>query len=572
MGTPYENLLNNETFRNIFAYSKSPLRNIVHCVSSPPTTPPTTSYKVKDVTIKIDENNEFLREGMYYISPSISNSNMVFEANTNIPSITQDKTTKRNYWNDIGNTNLNIGNLMNNSNLIFSYAIQDDYEQYKKYDNLRSYCRANPDNILPNNTSQPITPNRKTFQDIANLGIVDMYISFINYNLINSSEILQPEYLDDFSSAEGYYLYDGDDILQSSNKLIPQFKKIKRNSPVLENRDNYIWTVRYLGDNKFTIQNKQTGRFLKAFDYYNSTLIYEGDNSSIEYNTNVWNIENIFPEKNNQGTDVNIARNLIDVIITKLKNNIPIGSLIRTQTKNFLNDIFCGKSDTFIDNVQKINYSITPLNPITIIDTYTRICACNMSSDFYVAKNCGYKKLLKAIGHESCVPVNAGNVDTKSVEDLIQNWKCTQPICSDNTCNKLSNDTAFKIVEELEDSSGANGCGNSTTCIQSVTNIIEGTVTGGWEQELNQTMNCGLSNTFNLNAFLNFNPTLLYLPNKDSNKLYKFTTDCYNKYSNEKNTSCYNIDSVSCILNTDECKNQFLIACPQPIRLKTRYH
>ena len=119
--------INDSYAQNILSLNVPILRNIVHCASIYSCTFGTDCSdvsKINNVTIKIDnEGNEFLREGMFYISPSFENSNidnlnMVFEANQTSPRITLDLQTKRNYWRNIPDT-VNFSNLLINLLLIF---------------------------------------------------------------------------------------------------------------------------------------------------------------------------------------------------------------------------------------------------------------------------------------------------------------------------------------------------------------------------------------------------------------------------------------------------------------------
>ena len=87
------------------------------------------------------------------------------------------------------------------------------------------------------------------------------------------------------------FLYDDDTIDNSSTKLVPRFSNFDYITFINDNIENiqkFIWTLSYIDDNTFTIQNINTGRFLKAFNYYESTYVYVGDNSSLDFNTRLW--------------------------------------------------------------------------------------------------------------------------------------------------------------------------------------------------------------------------------------------------------------------------------------------
>jgi hypothetical protein len=90
------------------------------------------------------------------------------------------------------------------------------------------------------------------------------------------------------------FLYDDEFIDTSSSKLVPQFSEfnylqfINENKQDEQNFKKFIWCLSYVDVNTFTIQNNNTGRFLKAFNYYDSTYVYVGDNSSLDFNTRLW--------------------------------------------------------------------------------------------------------------------------------------------------------------------------------------------------------------------------------------------------------------------------------------------
>jgi hypothetical protein len=87
------------------------------------------------------------------------------------------------------------------------------------------------------------------------------------------------------------FLYDDETITNSSTKLVPQFSSLNYIEFIngnVQNINKFTWCLSYINDNTFTIQNINTGRFLKAFNYYDSTYVYVGDNSSVEFNTILW--------------------------------------------------------------------------------------------------------------------------------------------------------------------------------------------------------------------------------------------------------------------------------------------
>ena len=601
--------INDYYAQNILSLNVPILRNIVHCASIYSCTIGTGCSgvsKINNVTIKIDnEGNEFLREGMFYISPSFKNSNidnlnMVFEANQTAPRITLDLQTKRNYWINIPD-NVNFSNLLNNSNLVFKYAVKDDYQKYNTYYIDKDTRIANPIIDLCNRDEyknnqpfsqtyeNPISPNRQIFREAARLGCVDMYISFIN--LSDSNNRLQPDISDSKNDSKGLYLYDGNDVLLSTaNKLVPQFKDFEPNNTdvnyfTVNNKDNFTWTVRYLGGNKFTIQNKFTGRYLKAFEYYNSTYTYVGDNSDIDLNTDEWYIQNIFPPKNSNNLDINIASQIYTRIIKILRDCI-IGSGIcngaqPTAVSTFLNYKFCGQSNDFIDSIKKVisNYEVTFHSDEShnLQNLYTRICACNMAKEYFRSKNCSLTKLLERLGQNDCSftknTTREGSDYLNNIKDtvkkLTQNWRCDSGICTDNLCGTLS-DRYDKNLVESETSTSA--CGDSITCIQNVSKINFGTLTNNTDL-INQTQNCGAGVGISLQSILNYNSKLI----KNSTRgpeLYQYLNNCYNLYFPEsgQGKSCFDPSSVNCILNktgSDGCSNGAIVGASRPTQQAT---
>jgi hypothetical protein len=594
--------------QNILSLNVSILRNIVHCTSIYSCTNGTGCSdvsKINNVTIKIDnEGNEFLREGMFYISPSFKNTNinnlsMVFEANESLPKITLDLQTKRNYWINIRD-NVDYSNLLNNSNLVFKYAINDDYKKYKTYyidkdtkinNPLIDLCnRDEYKNNQPfSETYQnPMSTNRQIFRDAARLGCVDMYISFINIS--NSNTRLQPDISNSRNDSKGQYLYDGNDILLSpANKLVPQFRDFEPNNPdvnyfITNNKDNFIWTIKYIGDNKFTIQNKFTGRYLKAFEYYSSTYAYVGDNSDIDFNTDIWYIQNIFPPRDSNNIVINIASQIYTRIIKILRDCI-IGSGVcivqPTVVSSFLNYKFCGESDDFIDSIKKVisNYesSFHSQESHNLQNLYTRICACNMAKEYFRSKNCSLTKLLERLGQNDCSFTKNTTTDegrkyldniTDTVKKLTQNWKCDSGICTDNLCGTLSDRYDSNLVESKTSTSAEGSCGNSITCIQNVSKINFGTLTNNTDL-INQTQNCGPEGgSINLQSILNYNSKLI----KNSTRgpeLYQYLNNCYNLYNPEsgQGKSCFDPSSVNCILNKTGsygCSNGAIVGASRP--------
>jgi hypothetical protein len=588
--------------QNILSLNVPILRNIVHCASIYSCT--VSCEKINNVTIKIDnEGNEFLREGMFYISPSFKNSNinnlsMVFEANETAPRITLDLQTKRNYWINIPD-NVNFSNLLNNSNLVFKYAIDDDYQKYNTYYIDKSTTKDinnNPINPITSlcNTDQyknnqqfsqtfenPISPNRQIFREAARLGCVDMYISFIN--LGDSNNRLQPDIYNGSNDSKGLYLYDGDDVLLSTtNKLVPKFKVFEPNNPTT--KDNFTWTVRYIGDNKFTIQNKFTGRYLKAFDYYNSTYIYVGDDIDIDFNTYIWYIQNIFPPKDSNNLDINIASQIYTLIVKILRDCISGSGICSSQPTavlTFLNYKFCGQSDDFIDSIKKVinNYDnkFHKEESHNLQNLYTRICACNMAKEYFRSKNCSLTKLLERLGQNDCsftkdtTDEGRNYLDkiTDAVKKLTQNWRCNSGICTDNLCNILSQRYDSKFVESK---SSDTDCGDSTTCIQSISNINFGTITNNTDVN-NQNQYCGAGVGESLQSILNYNSKLIK-NSTEGPELYQYLSNCYNLYFPEsgQGKSCFDPSSVNCILNktgSDGCSDGSRVGASKPTQQTT---
>lgn len=584
MASLIQHLTQNNEFMNTFVYNVASLRNIVNCSAVYLDSNPLTN-----VTLKIDSNSkEFLREGMFYLSPA-SKSNCtpnvdcdfggsnppdflfnVIKANKNfLPYLSKDITQKRNVWNDSRTFNTFptdvLESILNSSLLYFLYASKDDKQDFSSIrdteDSFTDYC-SNSNRDIP-----PPSPNRDIFQELAKTGVVDMCIASMGFS--DTRLIAQRDSVNS-NRTKGRFLKDDDDNVLTS-KLVPIFEDFEYETRFSNSNFNkFTWTVKYLGDNKFTIQNKYTGRYLKCFNYFDSTYVYVGDDTDIKYNTNEWHIQNIFPI----GSKVN---DLFDSVVSRLKQDIKLGQNLETESQNYLKNYFCGDSASFIDGQVKLISSYTSNSPPLdtksgntfqrIINGYTKICGCNMSENYYYNKNASYSEFLELLQLKNSycsLGTERKNVATQ-INTLSINQKTGSPQCSDTLCKKLSeNHLDNNFVEKYESPNEASSnCAKNVNCI--ATSIIENNgIAIGSPFYVNQNINCAsdTTNVGELNGIIksekNMEPTLVYI--SGDNKLWAYTKDCYTASIREKNENKPFCDqnnnytgSSLCILSGDAC-------------------
>ena len=523
------------------------------------------TLKIKDEDMK-EVGKEFLREGMFYISPEFGGNNppqFVFETNINSVYLTKNIVQKRNYWAN-PNTNItsdDINNILNGSNLVFFYATKDDKEDLSNIidtiDNVNNYCSyQNPDAPNP-------SPVRDMFQTLAKLGVVDMYIASVGRT---GTDNLLPQTTSSNDLSKGKYLCDDDNL---SQKLVPEFREFSSVNDDATRYDKlkFTWTVTYLGDNKFTMQNKFTGRFLKAFNYFDSTYVYVGDSVYKDYNSYIWYIQNIFPNNKKE-----IVQSVIDDAINQLKKSRQIKN--DSTCKNYLQAYFCGSSSTFIDGVDKINSNFRTeidglninskmLNNYKRINLYSKICVCNMNSRYNEPKNASFSYFLELLQLKNnyCSLTRTEKITiANNIQQLRNNLNLGTSVCSDIDCRESSKNFQ-NIVEELDDPAVAEGCGNSTTCISTSTYTNNGIVIDSPFFNT-ATQNCG--NNFTLSEILvlqNMAPTLVYNSKKGNNKLWQYTQDCYN--ASERDEKCSKSNDYS----DEECVlTDVKSACQQTVR------
>jgi len=551
---------------NIFSFNRPVLRNIVHCTQSYYNTRSSNLSKITDVTLSIHEGTvkqgkDFLREGMYFLSPDVNAPNqdnlnhfVTFNPGTSsYPYLSNvNLNEKRNKWTSSVLTEDIKKDVINN--LVFYYDIEDDYREYKSYENLTGYCR--------DFNKEVSYPNREMFQQMAKQGVVDMCIAFPNYVTDIHTQFLTQN--KDGSDNNGFYLYDGDDVtISADKKLVPSFKLFDYNNRNQnQNKNNFVWSIRYLGDNKFTIQNKYTGRYLKSFEYYGSTYLYVGDNSFKSHNSHSWFIQNIFPPTTSNNININIPYILLNEVIKNIRNTI------KTEPDTFLQKEICGNSKTFIDGTIKLVEGETlgaDQTKTTTKTSYSRLCLCNMNNDYYYGKNASYGNILKNIFmYDDCSEIESKNFPEldKNIDKIRLNNEIIRPVCSDDLCkvNGGLKDTSDMLASDMLVKHTNQPCVAKISCIQTASFIIAGSVTNSTITP-QQAANCGATpeNTVNITNVINYEPTLIYnLDSINSKELYQYTKNCYDSYMNQP--LCTDTTSNSCQLNTDVCKNNKKVA------------